>query len=362
MSLRPEVIQRLQGVEARYNELHDLMASPELATDVARLQELAKEQSGIEELVSVFRAYQTTSTQLEDARTLAEETTDQEMRDLAREELEELEGRQAQQEEQIRRLLMPRDPNDVRDVIVEVRAGAGGDEAGLFAGDLARMYIKYAENKGWHTSVLNSNESGIGGFKEIVFEVRGKGAYSRLKYESGVHRVQRVPATEAQGRVHTSTATVAVLPEVDEVEVAINPGEIREDVFHAGGHGGQNVNKVATAIRLTHLPTGLVVVCRDERSQGQNKVKAYSVLRARLMALEQEKQANAVGDARRSQVGTGDRAEKIRTYNFPQDRITDHRIDASFHNLPRVLDGALDPLIDAVATTEEARQLEGQPA
>lgn len=362
MELRPELVARLEGIETRYHELHALMARPEVATDPTRLQELAKEQSGLEELVSVFRSYRDTTRQLSDARALADESTDEDLRELAREEAEQLADRQDTLGNQLKRLLLPRDPNDEKDVIVEVRAGAGGDEAGLFAADLFRMYNRYAESRGWHVDVLSSNESGIGGFKEIIFEVRGRGAYSRLKYESGVHRVQRVPATEASGRIHTSTATVAVLPEADELEMDINPNELRIDVFHAGGHGGQNVNKVATAIRLTHIPTGLVVVCMDQRSQLQNRVKAMQVLRARLMAREQEKREQAIGQARRSQVGSGDRAEKSRTYNFPQNRITDHRIEASFHNLPQVLNGDLDPLIDAVATTEQARQLEAQPA
>ncbi len=362
MELRPEIVSRLEGAEARYEELHEQMAQPEVATDPARLRQLAKEQSGLQELVEVFRAYRETTQALMDARGLFEETAEEEMKELAREEAEQLSDRQEELGNQLKRLLLPKDPNDEKDVIVEIRAGAGGDEAGLFAADLFRMYTRYAEAKGWRTEVLSSNESGIGGFKEIVFQLKGKGAYSRLKYESGVHRVQRVPATEASGRIHTSTATVAVLPAADEYEVAVNDADVRIDVFHAGGHGGQNVNKVATAIRLTHLPTGLVVVCRDERSQLQNRVKAFSVLRARLLAMEQEKQEQSLGATRRTQVGSGDRAEKSRTYNFPENRISDKRIDINFYTLPQTLNGDLDPLIDAVATTEQARQLETQPA
>jgi peptide chain release factor 1 len=245
---------------------------------------------------------------------------------------------------------------------MEIRAGAGGNEAALFAADLFRMYSRYAQNKGWATDIISMNESGIGGFKEIIFEIRGRGAFSRLKYERGVHRVQRVPITESSGRIHTSTATVAVLPEAEEVDIEINPDDLKVDIFHSGSAGGQNVNKVATAVRMTHLPTGMVVTCQDERSQLQNKVKAMSVLRARLMDIEQQKQDAQITSDRRSQVGRGDRAEKIRTYNYPQDRISDHRINTNFHNLPRVLEGELDEMIDAVATTEQAKQLGEQAA
>ena len=352
--------EKLRPVEERYEELHRLMAQPELATDHARLQELAKEQATMEELVSLFRGYKATRKELEEAQALLEESADEELREMAREELVRLRGRQDTQEEAIKRLLLPRDPNDAKDVIVEIRAGTGGDEAGLFAADLFRMYTRYAETKGWHTDVLSSSGSGIGGFKEIIFEIKGKGAYSRLKYESGVHRVQRVPATEASGRIHTSTATVAVLPEADELDVAINPEDVRIDIFHSGGAGGQNVNKVATAVRLTHVPTGIVVVCQDERSQLKNRTKAMAVLRARLMAQKQEIQDKEISETRRAQVGTGERSEKSRTYNFPQNRVTDHRIDVSFHNLQEILEGSLDSLIDSVATSEEARHLEAQ--
>ena len=245
---------------------------------------------------------------------------------------------------------------------MEIRAGAGGDEAGLFAADLFRMYSRYAQSKGWGIDIINVNESGIGSFKEIIVEIKGKGAFSRLKYERGVHRVQRVPTTESSGRIHTSTATVAVLPQADEVEVSINPDDLKIDIFHSGGAGGQNVNKVATAVRITHLPTSVVTVCQDERSQLRNKTKAMSVLRARLLDLEQRKQEAAITKQRRSQVGTGDRAEKIRTYNFPQDRVSDHRIGLTLHNLPRILEGELDELIDALATNDQTKRLEGQLA
>jgi peptide chain release factor 1 len=297
-----------------------------------------------------------------DARQLAEESTDPELAGLARAEVETLSQKREQLAEQLKVLLLPRDPNDEKNVIVEIRAAAGGEEAALFAADLYRMYTRYADRKGWSYDVLSANQTGIQGFKEVVFEVAGEGAYSRLKHESGVHRVQRVPETEAQGRIHTSTASVAVLPEVDEVEVEIDRNDVREDVYHSGGAGGQNVNKVATAIRLTHLPTGIVVTCQDERSQLKNRTKAYAILRARLYDLEQEKQLSDLTESRRAQVGRADRSEKIRTYNFPQDRVTDHRIGLTVHNLPAIMDGELDPIIDAVATNQQARLLQEQTA
>jgi peptide chain release factor 1 len=280
------------------------------------------------------------------------------MRRLAREEIETLKDRREQLAEAIKRLLLPKDPNDERSVIVEIRAAAGGDEAGLFAADLFRMYSRYAQSKNWAVDVINANQSGIGGFKEIIFEIKGRGAYSRLKYESGAHRVQRVPVTEASGRIHTSTATVAVLPEVEDVDVHVNPDDLKIDIYHASGHGGQNVQKVATAVRITHLPTGMVVACQDERSQLQNKLRALAVLRARLYDMEQQKITTERAESRRAQVGTGDRSEKIRTYNFPQNRVTDHRVDLTIHNLPAILEGALDSVIDAVATADQAAKLQ----
>jgi peptide chain release factor 1 len=283
---------------------------------------------------------------------------DAEIAALARDEMETLSARRADLEARLKLALVPKDPRDDRNVIFEIRGGTGGDEAALFAADLYRMYSRYADRRGWSTEMLSASPIGIGGLKEVIFEVRGGGAYSRLKYESGVHRVQRVPATEAQGRIHTSTATVAVLPEAEEVEIAISEADLRIDIFHSGGAGGQNVNKVATAVRITHKPTGIVVVCQDERSQLKNRTKAMAVLRARLLDQAQNEQAEEIAGARRKQVGSGDRSEKIRTYNFPQDRVTDHRINASFHNLPRVLDGELDALIDAVSADVQARLLE----
>ena len=354
------MLDRLQSLVDRYEELTAEMARPELVSDYERLQALAKERASLEEIVSLYRRYRETEQGIDDARALIEEAHDPEMETLAREEMGGLGEQRQRLEDDIRRALLPPDPRDEKSVIVEIRAGTGGDEAALFAADLFRMYTRYAEAHGWQTEVMSHSEGGIGGLKEIIFEVKVKGAYSRLKYESGVHRVQRVPLTEAQGRIHTSTATVAVLPEAEEVDVAINEDDLRIDIFHSSGHGGQNVQKVATAVRITHAPTGIVVVCQDERSQWKNRVRATAVLRARLLDHEQQRQAQEVSETRRSQVGTGERSEKIRTYNYPQDRVTDHRVGLTLHNLPGILDGDLDPLIDAVSTSEQARLLEEQ--
>ena len=354
------MLNRLQAIADRYEELNAEMARPELSADYERLQTLAKERASLEEIVSLYHRYRKTDKGIADARALLEEARDPEMEALAREEMDRLGEEKQRLEDDIRRALLPPDPRDEKSVIVEIRAGTGGDEAALFAADLFRMYTRYAEAHGWKAEVLSHSESGIGGLKEMIFEVNGRGAYSRLKYESGVHRVQRVPLTEAQGRIHTSTATVAVLPEAEEVDVAINEDDLRIDIFHSSGHGGQNVQKVATAVRITHIPTGIVVVCQDERSQWKNRVRAMAVLRARLLDFEQQRQAQAVSETRRSQVGSGERAEKIRTYNFPQDRVTDHRVGLTLHNLPGILDGDLDPIIDAVSTSEQARLLEEQ--
>ena len=352
------LLKRLEGIEQRYEELNHLLTLPDVINDVERLSALAQEQAQLDEIVATFRDYRRTAREREEARLLAEEDTDETVRELARSELETLRERLDQLGDALKLALLPKDPRDEKNVIVEIRAGTGGQEAALFAGDLFRMYQRYAERRRWAIDVIDAHEGEVGGFKEIVFEVRGRGAYSRLKHESGVHRVQRVPQTEASGRIHTSTATVAVLPEVEDVDIHVAPEDLRIDIFHSGGAGGQNVNKVATAVRLTHLPTGLVVVCQDERSQHKNRAKAMAVLRARLYDQEQQKQTAALTETRRSQVGTGERAEKIRTYNFPEDRVTDHRVGFKVHNLLGVLDGDLDPLIDAVATDEQARLLE----
>ena len=356
------MLKRLEKIEKRYLELEQQIAAPEVASEPKKLQSLAQERAGIEGLVTQYRKYKDTAVALKETRAMLTEELDEEMTALVKQEIESLESKLAEQLHELKLALLPTDANDERDIIMEIRAGTGGDEAGLFAADLFRMYSRYAQARKWGVDIINVNETAIGSIKEIIFEIKGKGAFSRLKYEKGVHRVQRVPTTESGGRIHTSTATVAVLPEAKEVEVKINPNDLRIDIFHSGGAGGQNVNKVATAVRITHLPTGIVAVCQDERSQLRNKTKAMSVLRARLLDIEQRKQEGEITEQRRSQVGSGERVEKIRTYNFPQDRITDHRIGLSMHNLPRIMTGELDELIDAIATSEQAKQLEAQLA
>lgn len=358
--VRGTMLERLDSIERRYVELNECMSQPEVASDFDKLQDLARERASLEELVTKFREYKTVIKSLEETQTMLTQGLDEEMAGLAKDEVESLQAQSDHLLQEIKLALIPRDLADEKDVIVEIRAGAGGDEAGLFAADLFRMYARYASSKGWGTEVMSSNETGIGGFKEIIFEVKGKGAYSRLKYESGVHRVQRVPLTESSGRIHTSTATVAVLPEAEEVEVDIDTNDLRVDTFRASGAGGQHVNKVDSAVRITHIPTGMVVTCQDERSQMKNRVKAMAVLRARLLDKERQRQSQELTDTRRSQVGTGDRSEKIRTYNFPQGRVSDHRIGLTLHNLEAVLEGGLDEIIDAVATADQAKQLEVQ--
>jgi peptide chain release factor 1 len=353
---------KLESMDQRYQELEEQIATPEIAADPKQLQKLAQERAGLEGVVTKYRQYRTTTRTLEETRAMLNDRLDEGMVALVKQEIVSLESQLENRLQELKQALVPKDPNDEKNIIVEIRAGAGGEEAGLFAADLFRMYSRYAQSKGWEVDIISASESGIGGFKEIIFEVRGKGAFSRFKYERGVHRVQRVPVTEASGRIHTSTATVAVLPEADEVEVDINPADLRIDIYHSGGPGGQNVNKVATAVRITHLPTGMVVACQDERSQLRNKTKAMAVLRARLFEVERQKQEAAITQERRSQVGTGERAEKIRTYNFPQDRVTDHRISLTLHNLPRILAGELESLIDALATDDQAKQLAEQLA
>ncbi len=352
------MLERLQTIEKRYDELERQIATPEIASDPKQLQTLARERAGLENVVTKYRKYKDTARQLEQAKDMQSDETDEAMRVLVRQERDSLEPQLGQQLEELKLALLPKDANDERNIIVEIRAGTGGNEAGLFAADLFRMYSRYAQAKKWTIDIINASESAIGGFKEMIFGIKGKGAFSRFKYERGVHRVQRVPTTESSGRIHTSTATLAVLPEAREVEVDINPNDLKTDIFHSGGAGGQNVNKVATAVRITHLPTGIVVVCQDERSQLRNRTKAMSVLRARLLDMTRRQQEGEITAERRSQVGTGERVEKIRTYNFPQDRITDHRIGLTLRNLPRIMEGELDGLIDAIATSERAKQLE----
>ena len=357
MSGRTPMWERLEEVRLRLRAVEAEMSEPGAASDPAQLQRLGREHAALQPVVQLFGDYERATGELEQARAVLEEAEDEELRELAQGEAEELRGRIGEIEERAKRALLPKDPNDERNVIVEIRAGAGGDEAGLWAGDLLRAYTRYAEQRGWEAEVLNASGGVLGGFKEVVCQISGGGAFSRLKYESGVHRVQRVPQTEAQGRIHTSTATVAVLPEAEEVDVSVEPGDVRTDLFHSGGAGGQHVNKVQTGVRLTHEPSGIVVTCADERSQLKNKTKAWAVLRSRLWELQRMEQDAERASDRRAQVGSGMRSEKIRTYNFPENRITDHRIGLTRHDLDRMLEGELDPLIDAAATAEEARLL-----
>ena len=353
-----EKFARLEEMDQRFQEIDSLLSDPEVATNPQRIQSLARERASIEDLVTTYREFKEIGRELEDNRAMLEDNLDEDMASLVRDELTDLEQRQDRLSQEIQEALVTGDLRDGKDVIMEIRAGAGGDEAALFASDLYRMYTRYAQTLGFNTEVLNTNDIGIGGLKEVVFEIKGDGAFGKFKYESGVHRVQRVPATESSGRIHTSTVTVAVMSEMEEVDITIDPDDLKIDIFHAGGHGGQNVNKVATAVRITHLPSGMVAVCQDERSQLKNKTKAMSVLRARLYDIEYRKQQAEVAESRRSQVGTGDRSEKVRTYNFPQDRITDHRIGLSLHNLPKVLEGEMGDLVQALADREREENLE----
>ncbi len=348
---------RLMQVEQRYDELERLLADPQVAADYGRVRDYARERANIAELVETYRKSRSVDRQVADTHSMLDGETDEEMRALVRGEVEQLEAQQSELQHRLRLLLVPQDPNDKRDVIVEIRAGTGGEEAALFAADLYRMYVRYAEMHGWKTELLSSSITGIGGFKEIIFGVKGEGAYSRLKRESGVHRVQRVPVTEASGRIHTSTATVAVLPQVDEVEVQMKPEDLQIDVFRAGGHGGQGVNTTDSAVRVTHLPSGLVAQCQDERSQLQNKMRALSILRARLYEMEQSKAHNELDAVRRSQVGSAERSEKVRTYNFPQNRVTDHRINFSSYRIEAVMAGDLDEFIEQLMAAEQTERL-----
>ncbi|MBS3784646.1 MAG: peptide chain release factor 1 [Anaerolineae bacterium] len=352
------MLEKLAQIEERYQELTRLMAEPEIAQDYQRVAELAKERSDLEDVVTVYREFKATSEELKETAELLEDDIGPELRELAEMEVADLEERKEQLRQRLRTLLIPKDPRDVKDVIVEIRAGAGGDEAALFAADLYRLYTRYAEQKGWRTEVLSSHPTGIGGFKEVVFDVKGRGAFSHFKYERGVHRVQRVPVTESSGRIHTSTATVAVLPEVSDVEVEIKPDDIEMEAYRSSGPGGQHMQKNATAIRMTHKPSGITVACESERSQTKNKRRALSILRSRLYEQKLQKQQKKRAKARRMQVGTGDRSEKIRTYNFPQNRITDHRIGLTIHRLSDVLDGDLDSFVEALRAEEQKEKLE----
>lgn len=348
---------RLQELVNRYEELGVRLNEPQVIGDQALWQKLMREHAGLMPLVETYRRYKRAKQDEEDAKLMLEEEKDEELRQMAKEELAESREAAAQLETELKILLLPKDPNDEKNVFVEIRGGAGGDEAALFAAQLYRMYGRYAERRGWKTELASLNENGLGGFKEVVFMVQGRGAYSRLKYESGVHRVQRVPVTESGGRIHTSTVTVAVLPEAEEVDVEIDPNDIRVDVFRSSGNGGQCVNTTDSAVRITHYPTGIVISCQDEKSQLKNKDKAMKVLRARLYEMELAKQQAEISADRKSQVGTGDRSEKIRTYNFPQTRVTDHRIKLTTHRIDEIMDGELDEVIDGLITADQAAKL-----
>ncbi|SEP72660.1 bacterial peptide chain release factor 1 (bRF-1) [Virgibacillus subterraneus] len=352
------MLDRIQSLENRYNKLNELLSDPDIISDTNKLREYSKEQSGLEEIILVYREYKDKMSQLDDAKAMLEDDLDGEMNDMVKMEIEELKENTESLEEKLKILLLPKDPNDDKNVIMEIRGAAGGDEAALFAGDLYRMYSKYAEMQGWKIDVIEASSTGVGGYKEIIFMINGTGAYSKLKYENGAHRVQRVPETESGGRIHTSTATVAVLPETEDVEIDIHEKDIRVDTFASSGPGGQSVNTTMSAVRLTHDPTGVVVSCQDEKSQIKNKEKAMKVLRARIYDKFQREAQAEYDENRKSAVGTGDRSERIRTYNFPQTRVTDHRIGLTIQKLDQVLEGKLDDFIDAMLVEEQTKKLE----
>ena len=351
------MLEKLKGIKERYEQLTALLSDPAVIGDQNRYRELSKEQAGLTDIVNAYDEYMAADAEIESCKAMLEEADDAAMREMIHEELNGLNAKEHELSEQLKVMLLPKDPNDDKDVIIEVRAGTGGEEAALFGADLLRMYTRYAERHGYKAELMNENYTEKGGVKEVVLSLQGKGAYSRMKFESGVHRVQRVPETESQGRIHTSAATVAVLPEAEDVEVDINPNDLQIDTYRSGGAGGQHVNKTESAIRITHIPTGLVVQCQDERSQHKNRDKAMRVLKSRLLELYQSKAAEAEADERKSQVGSGDRSERIRTYNFPQSRVTDHRIGLTLYKLEAFLDGDMDEVIDALILAERTRQL-----
>lgn len=350
---------KLQSAEDRYEEVSHKLSDPDVINNQEEYKKYMKEYSDLEEIVQKFREYKKVTSEIEEARELLNDTLDKDFREMVQTEFEEAQEKLEIIKKQLKVMIVPKDPNDDKNVIIEIRGGAGGEEAALFAGVLFRAMTRYAERKRWKTEILDSNPTELGGFKEVVFSIEGKGAYSRLKFESGVHRVQRVPSTESSGRIHTSTITVAVLPEVEEVDVDINPNDLRIDTYRASGAGGQHINKTDSAIRITHIPTGLVVACQDERSQHKNKDRAMKILRSKLYEIAQEQQTNEVAQDRKNQVGTGDRSERIRTYNYPQGRVTDHRINLTLYKLDQVLDGDLDEIIDALITTDQSEKLGG---
>ncbi len=354
--LKKELIDKLEKLSRRYRKLEEELSKPEVVQDLKKYKELSREHKELSELYETYEEYRKLQKELKEAKELLK-SSDPEMRELAEEEVEKLQSRISELEERLKYLLIPKDPNDSKNVVLEIRAGTGGEEAALFAADLFRMYQKYAEEKGWKVTVLHANRTGLGGYKEIVALIEGEGAYSRLKYESGVHRVQRVPVTESGGRIHTSTATVAVLPEADETDVEINPQDLKIETFRASGAGGQYVNTTETAVRITHIPTGIVVSCQDERSQFQNKQKALKILYAKLKDYYERKKREEIAKERKEQVGTGERSEKIRTYNFPQNRVTDHRTNLTLYKLQDILDGKLDEIIDALRAKELEERL-----
>jgi peptide chain release factor 1 len=352
------MLDKLAFLENKYKELSEKIIDPEVISNMDEWTKLMKENAEIEPIVMKYREYIKATESLSEDKEMLKEKLDDEMRELVKEEIKELEETVAKLEEELRILLIPKDPNDHKNVIVEIRGGAGGDEAALFAGTLFRMYSMYAERQGWKIEIMSSNEIGIGGFKEVIFMIKGKGAYSRLKYESGVHRVQRVPTTESSGRIHTSTSTVAVLPEAEDIDIEINPSEIRVDVFRSSGNGGQSVNTTDSAVRITHIPTGIVISCQDEKSQLKNRDKAMKILKTRLYDKMMSEQTAEIAQERKGQVGTGDRSERIRTYNFPQGRVTDHRINMTLYKLEAFLDGDIDEMIDGLITTDQAEKLQ----